>query len=311
MDRLSCMAAFVRVVEDGSFARAADRLGISTSACSRYVSELEAHLDTRLLHRTTRRLSLTEAGEAFVARCRQILGDVEDAEQAASAHSSALRGAIRLTAPYHFAREYLAPVIAAFHLRHADVDFDIQLGDHAVDLVEEGIDLAIRIGHLATETMIARPLAETRLVICAAPEYLERHGRPRVPADLVAHACLTYAHASTGAIWPFTHSDGRVEEVRIRSGIRANNGDMMVALALQGLGITPVPEFVVHDDLDTGRLERVLPEFPGTPLGIYAVYPSRRHLSARVRLFIDFLASEFASGAPAVRPPARAVESNA
>ncbi len=293
MDRFRALTAFAKVVEHGSFARAAQRLGISTTACSRHVAELEGHLDARLLNRTTRRLSLTESGQAFYERCVQLLADLEDAEAAASASTARPRGTIRLTCSINFGVRHVSPAIADFLARHPEVSFDVQLSDRFVDLVEEGFDLAIRIGLAGAEQLVARRLGETRVLACASPEYLKRHGAPRVPEDLARHRCLTYEYLDPRNLWRFRGADGREHAVRVAGPLHANNGDLLVAAAVQGLGIVCEPDFIAGPEIEAGRLVRILEDYGVRATPIYAVYPSRRHLSAKVRAFVDFLAGRF------------------
>jgi DNA-binding transcriptional LysR family regulator len=304
MDRFTAMQVFARVVEDGSFAKAADRLGISTSACSRHIAELEAHLDVRLLNRTTRRLSLTESGQAFYERCVQVLTDLAEAEQAAAMSTTRPRGTLKLSCGISFGVRHIARLVGAFAARHPEVRFDVQLSDRFVDLVEEGFDLAIRIGESPTQNLIARKLGETRLVPCAAPVYLREHGAPVTPADLAQHACLTYEYLPQRSNWRFQDRAGGEHTVRVAGPVHANNADLLAAAAVEGIGIAMEPDFVVGADLAAGRLVRILADYVPAPTSIYAVYPSRRHLSAKVRAFVDFLAERFAAvgGVPASRP---------
>jgi DNA-binding transcriptional LysR family regulator len=294
MDRFLAMQVFMRVVEQGSFAKAAERLGISTSACSRHVAELEAHLNARLLNRTTRRLSLTESGQAFYERCVQVLADLEEAEQAAAVSAVLPRGTLKVTCGISFGVAHVPGLIGAFTARHPEVKFDVQLSDRFVDLVEEGFDLAIRIGESPQQNLIARKLGETRLVPCAAPIYLREHGAPETPADLVRHACLTYEYLPQRNMWRFRDQAGSEQAVRVAGPLHANNGEMLVAAAVEGLGIAMEPDFIVAGHLAARRLVRILEDFAPAPTSIYAVYPSRRHLSAKVRAFVGFLAERFA-----------------
>jgi DNA-binding transcriptional LysR family regulator len=296
MDRFTAMQVFARVVEDGSFAKAADRLGISTSACSRHVAELEAHLDVRLLNRTTRRLSLTESGQAFYERCVQVLTDLEEAEQAAAMSTTRPRGTLKLSCGISFGVRHVARLVGAFAARHPEVRFDVQLSDRFVDLVEEGFDLAIRIGESPTQNLFARKLGETRLVPCAAPVYLRERGAPETPADLAQHACLTYEYLPQRGTWRFQDRAGGEHTVRVAGPVHANNGAMLAAAAVEGIGIAMEPDFIVDADVAAGRLVRVLADYVPAPTNVYAVYPSRRHLSAKVRAFVDFLAERFATG---------------
>jgi len=293
MDRLQSLMAFARVVEAGSFARAADRLDMSVSAISRQVSDLEAHLGARLLNRTTRRLSLTESGQAFYERCVQLLADLEEAEEAVSAEAIVPRGTLRLTSSISFGAGYLASAIAEFQRRHPQLRFDIELSDRAVDLVDERIDLAIRIGSMGSQALIGRRIGTAQMVCCAAPAYLARHAAPRTPADLASHACLTYEYSAEGNLWRFTDAADRVHEVKVTGLAHANNGAMLASLAVAGVGITLEPDFIVAPDVRAGRLVRLLRGYAPPAIGINAAYPSRRHLSAKVRAFIDFLVERF------------------
>jgi DNA-binding transcriptional LysR family regulator len=295
MDRFHALAAFAKVVEAGSFARAAERLGVSVSSVSRHVSELEAHLDARLLNRTTRRLSLTETGRQFHERCVQLLSDLEEAEQSAGAGTVTPRGTLRLTCGVTFGIRHLASAIAAFMVRYPQTRCDVQLSDRIVDIVDEGFDIAVRIGGIGAQNLVARRVGATQLVCCAAPSYLERHGEPRVPEDLARHACLTYEYAPQSGLWPFRDRQGRERNVRIGGPAHANNGRFLEALAVEGAGIVCEPDFIVGPDVRAGRLVPVLRAFAPPRTSIHVVYPSRRHLSAKVRAFTDFLVQRFAS----------------
>jgi len=287
------MTVFAKVVEQGSFARAAERLSISASACSRQVAELEAHLGSRLLNRTTRRLSLTEIGQGFYERCVQLLADLGEAEQAAAETAARPRGTLRLTTSINFGVRHVSPAIGAFLAKYPEVKFDVSLSDRIVDLVEEGYDLAIRIGSAGGETVVARKLGEARMVACASPAYLKAHGAPRTPEDLARHPCLTYEYMPVRNVWPFRGKDGREHAVRVSGPLHSNNGDLLAAAAVAGVGIAYEPEFILGPDLKAGRLVPVLTSYTA-PLGpIYAVYPSRRYLTAKVRAFVDFLAQRF------------------
>ena len=294
MDRFQALLAFAKVVETGSFARAADRLDLSVSAVSRQVADLEAHLGARLLNRTTRRLSLTESGQAFYERCVQLLADLDEAEESVTASAAVPRGTLRLTASISFGVGYLAPAVAEFGARNPQLRFDIELSDRAVDLVDEGIDLAIRIGDIGSQAVIGRRIGVAQMICCAAPSYLAGRSPPRTPDDLREHACLTYAYASGGNLWPFAGADGRVRKVEVESGTHANNGAMLAALAVAGAGITLAPDFIVAPDVRSGRLVPLLADYSSPAIPINAVYPSRRHLSAKVRAFVDYLVSRFA-----------------
>jgi DNA-binding transcriptional LysR family regulator len=295
LNRFQSYAVFVKVVELGSFVRAAERLDLSTSAVSRHVADLEEVLGVRLLNRTTRRLSLTEAGSAFHERVVQILFDVEEAESAITAGATAPRGTLRFTCAIAFGERYIAPAIAEFGTQHPELRFDVELSDRMVDLVEEGLDLAVRIGTSQSQALIARRIGETQLVCCAAPAYLALHGVPRTPADLAKHRCLTYSYLAVRDTWEFEDASGRKQSVRIAGPVNANNGGFLAAIARTGMAIAMEPDFLVGDDLRAGRLVGVLPGYTPRAVPIYAVYPTRRHLSAKVRAFVDFLAGRCAN----------------
>lgn len=290
MDRFQSIVAFVSVIENGSFARAAEKLDQSVSAVSRRVAELEEHLDARLLNRTTRRLSLTETGRAFHERAVQLLADLEEAEQGASAGGVTPRGTLRLTAPITYGIRVLAPIVAAFAAKYDQVRVDVDLSDRVVDLVDEGFDLAVRIGEIRSQFLVARRIGATSLVCCAAPSYLERHGTPRTPDDLARHSCLTYEYAATRHQWRFIGADGGDRVVRIGGPLHSNNGRMLGALAVEGAGIVCEPDFILAPDLERGALVPILADWTLPSIAIHAAYPSRRHLSAKVRAFVDFVA---------------------
>lgn len=293
MDRLAAIQVFAQVVESGSFAKAADRLGLSTSAASRHVAELEAHLQTRLLNRTTRRVSLTESGRAFYERSVQLLADLQEAEQEASSAAVVPRGTIRLTTSVTFGVRHVAPAIAEFLAAHPDVRFDVSLADRVIDLVEEGFDLAIRIGPPGADNLVARKLGETRLVPCASPSYLTRHSAPKTPEDLAAHNCFTYEYVSPRNLWHFRDRQGNEHNVRVAGTLHSNNGDLLAEVAARGGGIVFEPAFIVGPEVRAGRLVPLLQDFVPPPVAIYAVYPSRKHLSAKVRRFVEFLIGRF------------------
>jgi DNA-binding transcriptional LysR family regulator len=258
------------------------------------VAELEAHLSTRLLNRTTRKVSLTESGRAFYERCVQLLSDLREAEEEASRAAVVPRGTIRLTTSVNFGVRHVAPAIADFLARHAQVRFDVQLSDRLVDLVEEGFDLAIRIGGPGSENLVARKLGEARIVPCAAPSYLAQHGAPATPEDLVQHNCFTYEYVTPRHLWRFRDPAGVERSVRVRGNLHSNNGDLLSEVAARGLGIVFEPAFIVGPDVRAGRLVPLLQDYEPAPVPIYAVYPSRKHLSAKVRRFVEHLVEAFA-----------------
>jgi DNA-binding transcriptional LysR family regulator len=293
MDKLVSMRVFTQVVETGSFVKAAGLLGISRAMATKHVMELENVLGARLLNRTTRRLSLTEAGTAYFQSCAQILAEIEDAEQVVSGLSAEPRGTLRINAPMSFGILHLAPAVVDFSKLYPDVHIDLTLNDRFVDLIEEGFDIAIRIAQREESSLITRKLTVARIVVCGSPDYLAEHGAPQTPAALLDHRCLSYAYWASQKEWRFQGPDGP-HVVRIASHFQANNGDVIRLAVLRGLGLALLPTFIAGDDLKAGRLRIVLPEYQPPELAIHAVYPHRRHLSAKVRNFIDFLADRFA-----------------
>lgn len=293
MDRLRAYEVFVAVVARGGFTRAAEALDTSPANVTRYVNELEARLGTRLLNRTSRRLSMTESGEALYERCRAILDEVAEAEAVASSASVQARGRLRINAPLSFGVRHLAPLWAGFLERYPEVDLEVDLIDRVVDIVEEGYDLAIRISRGGSASHVGRKLTTSRNVVCASPAYLAAHGSPGAPGELKDHACIGYAYWSTADEWRFTDTEGKAHAVKVDLPVRTNNGDTARALALGGRGVIAQPTFLVGEDLRAGRLVRLMPEYRMADIDILAVYASRRHLSAKVRAMIDYLAAAF------------------
>jgi DNA-binding transcriptional LysR family regulator len=288
MDILNYMKTFVAVVEAESFTAAGTRLEISKALVSKYIGILEDHLGTRLLNRTTRRLSLTESGLAYYERCVQILADVNEAEQIAAQSAAIPRGTLKVAMPVSFGTVRIAPLLTEYMRRYPEVRLDIALADRRVDLIEDGYDLAIRVGNLPESGLIARKLASDRIVLCASPAYLQAHGTPHAPEDLKQHSCLNYSLSSSGDEWAFGRGKTRIA-VHVDGPIRANNGDMLRLAALDGAGIIWQPNFIVAEDLKAGRLVELMTDRSSAELGIYAIYPSRKHLSAKVRTFVDYL----------------------
>lgn len=292
MDKFQEMRAFVTVVDTGSFVRAADALNLSKTAVSRLVGEMEARLGTRLLHRTTRKLSLTQEGEVFLERCRQLLDGVAEAEAELSAHSGEAVGQLRVNVPVTFGLLHLAPLWPAFMALHPKVVLDVTLADRLVDLVDEGYDLAVRIARLQTSSLVSRQLTSTRMILCASPEYLRRHGAPENPIDLARHSVIAYTLLAMGEQWEFEGPQGPVS-VKVVPRMRTNSGDTCCAAAVQHQGIVLQPSFLVGAHLASGALVEVLPQYRSIELGVYAVYPTRKHLTPKVRALIDFLVNAF------------------
>lgn len=293
MDRFLEMQTFTAVVDAGSFVKAAETLALSKAAVSRYLSDMETRLGVRLLHRTTRRLSLTGEGQVFYARSKELLAGLEEAEAEITSRSQAASGLLRVNAPVTFGILHLAPLWGMFKALHPQVTLDITLADRVVDLVEEGYDVAIRIATLGSSTLVSRRLASTRMVLCASPLYLQQHGLPTQPGELTRHAVISYSYWSTGNEWRFEGPQGP-QSVRTRPCIHTNSGDTCRAAALAHQGIILQPSFLVGQDLAEGTLVELMPEFRSIELGIYAVYPTRKHVSAKVRALIEFLAANLA-----------------
>ncbi|MDH5537937.1 MAG: LysR family transcriptional regulator [Rhizobacter sp.] len=291
MDKFQEMRVFAAVVDAGSFVKASDTLAMSKAAVSRHVAELEARLGVRLLHRTTRKLSLTDEGTVFHARCASLLADVDEAEAEITSRSGQATGLLKVNVPVTFGILHLAPLWSDFMAHNPDLRLDVTLADRFVDLVEEGYDLAVRIARLQSSSLISRRLTWTRMVLCASPAYLREHGTPSHPSQIADHAVLAYSLLATGDQWEFDGPDGRVV-VKVSPRMRTNSGDTCLALALQHRGIVLQPSFLVGAELRSGALVEILPGYCAGELGVYAVYPSRQHVAPKVRLLIDYLARE-------------------
>lgn len=289
MDKFQEMRVFAAVVDAGSFVGACDAVAMSKAAVSRHVQDLEARLGVRLLQRTTRRLSLTDEGEVFYARCKDLLANVDEAEAEITSRTGVASGLLKVNAPVSFGIIHLAPLWAEFMARHPKVTLDIALSDRVIDLVDEGFDVAVRIARLPNSTLISRKLASTEIILCASPAYLKEHGTPVHPADLAEHAVMSYSLFSGGDDWEFEGPQGSVT-VKVAPRLHSNSGDTCRAVALRHGGVILQPSFLVGDDLKSGALVRLLPDYRSTTLGVYAVYPTRKHLSPKVRLLVDFLA---------------------
>lgn len=298
MEALNDLAVFVRVVERGSFTAAAEDLALSKAVVSKYVSRLEARLGARLLNRTTRRLTLTEAGSVLFERGGRALGELAEAEQDVARLTGAPRGQLRISAPMSFGILHLAPRLPAFLSRHPAIALDVQLDDRMVDLVRERIDVAIRITQLADSSLVARRLAPCRQVVCAAPSYLKREGAPQAPSELTRRNCFTYSLLRNAQDWRFQAPGGRWIAVSARGNLRSNNTLALREAALAGAGIMHCPTFYVGDDLASGRLVPLLQGYRVPELSIYAVFPERRQLAPKVRAFVDFAAGVFPDPPP-------------
>lgn len=298
MDAFSDLAFFVLLVKRGSLAGAAQQIGITPSAASKRLAALEARLNVRLLHRTTRRLSVTQEGEAYLAQGGRILAELEELEQGLAGSRVTPQGLLRVNATLGFGRRHLAPAVAAFLRKHPQVEVQLELSDRPLNLAEQGFDIGVRVGGLPDTRLSARRLAGNRRLLCASPQYLAAHGVPASPRELAQHRCIVIRESDeTYGTWQL-YAGTRQETVKVRGPATTNDGETAVGWALEGLGVLLRSEWDVAPLLRTGRLQPVLPEWSAAPADIFAVYLSRDHLSARVRAFIDFLAKRFAT-APA------------
>jgi DNA-binding transcriptional LysR family regulator len=297
MDRFEDLQTFVAVVEAGSFTAAAERLDTAKSAVSRRVSALEERLGVQLLRRTTRRLNLTDSGQSFYEHSARILADLEEAESAIAQEHGELRGTLRIALPLSFGLRHMCKPIAEFSRRHPRVEFDLDFNDRRVDLVQEGADLAVRIGHLADSSLIARRIFEARTVVCGSKAYFDEHGMPEKPEDLADHRCLVYGNLADPSTWVWRDAGGQGHKVKVNVAMTASSGDFLSAAAVEGLGIAMQPTFIAGEAISRGDLVPILTEYEWPVTPAWAVYPPTRHLSYRVREFIDFLA-EYFSGTP-------------
>ena len=293
MDKFANLQSFVRVVESGSISKAAESLNLAKSAVSRRLTELEQQLGAQLFQRSTRRMNLTDTGRSFYERATRILNDLDDAEQAVSTLHGELTGVLRIAVPLSFGLAHLTPAIMDFITQHPGLNFDLDFNDRQLDLVQEGFDLAIRIGRLGDSTLIARQIAPITSVVCASPGYIARHGAPVTPEQLQDHACLLYSNLPEPLQWHYIARDGTDVSVKLKPGTQANNGDFLCQLAMAGHGIVSQPTFIAHRYIERGDLVPVLRDVQWRTTHVYAVYPQTRHLTQRVRAFVDFLAQRF------------------
>ena len=290
MNRLDAMHIFVRIAELGSFTAVAEQMGLARSVVTRQIAALETHLGVKLMVRNTRRLSLTSAGSAYLEKCRVVLDLIEAAEASVIEERLTPRGNIRIGVPLSFGLKKLTPMLLEFSERYPDINLEIVFDDHQMNLIEEGMDLSIRIATQLAPGDIVRKLGSCRLFTVASPNYLKQYGRPSHPSELTNHECLGYTLTANGMSWGFM-VEGHLETFYIRSRIKANNGDALTEAAARGLGITRQPDFIVDDYLATGQVETILDEFNAAELGIYAILSSNRYVPHRVRVLLDFLAN--------------------
>lgn len=288
MDRLTSLTTFVRVVDSGGFSAAGRRLNMSTTMVSNHIHALEERLGARLLNRTTRKVSLTEVGKAYYDRCTQILADLEQADDIASALQSTPRGTLRIYTATHLV-PFVAPAVTEFLASYPNVVIDLTMGEREIDVVDEGFDLAIRLTPPPDSSLIVRSLATWRHVLCCSPGYLEEHGPLQQLSALTSHNCVRHVLYPFGDDWHFLDPEGAPVSVRISGNLITNSGEALRMAALQGIGISLAAGFLIADDLQTGRLVRLLPDYRPVELAVNAVYPHRHHLSAKVRSFIDLL----------------------
>ena len=300
MRRFQTMETFIKIVDIGSISGAADRLNVAKSAVSRRLKELEDHLGVELFHRTTRQLTLTDTGQAYYSRCIQLLDDLTETEFSVSQAHCELEGKLKVALPSTFGHMHMTPAINDFLAQHPGIKFDLDFNDRAVDVVQEGFDVAIRISRLADSSLIAKRLAPIRRVFCASPDYLRANGTPQVPDELADHDTLVYAFDQIYDTWVLQKTeDGSLEKTRVRltPKMRATAGEFLRDAAASGQGIAFLPTFIIHKELENGQLVTMLDDYSTPEVNAYAIYPQTRHLSRRVRAFIDFLADRF-SGTP-------------
>jgi DNA-binding transcriptional LysR family regulator len=296
MENLTDIAVFVRVVECGSFTKAADQLELSRAVISKYLSRLEDRLGVRLLHRSTRRLSLTEAGAELFHASRGALERIDEAESAVARLQSEPKGRLKVNAPMSFGVLHLSPALPEFLRRYPGIHVDLHMDDRIVDLYEEGFDVGVRIAHLADSSLVAKKLAPCRQLLCASPAYLEEFGEPQTADDLTSHNCILYHYLATANVWHFTAPNGRQIPVAVQGNLRTNNGIASREAAVRGLGILHTPTFYVGAELRTGTLKKILVEYTLPELGIHAVWPQRAYVPPKVRAFVDFFAACFGHG---------------
>ena len=300
MDRLTSLTAFVRVVDSGGFSAAGRRLNMSTTMVSNHVQSLEDRLGARLLNRTTRKVSLTEVGKGYYDRCVQILADLEQADDIAGALQSTPRGTLRVYTATHIV-QFVSPVVAEYLSAYPEAKVDLSIGERTIDLIDEGFDIAIRLTPPPDSSLIVRSLATWRHVLCCSPDYLERHGRPQQLSELTDRNCIRHALYPYDE-WRFVDRKGTPASVRVSGNLISDSGETLRRAALQGVGVCLAAGFLIADDLESGRLIRLLPEYRPVEFAMNAIYPHRHHLSAKVRSFIDLLVHHSAEQQKLINP---------
>lgn len=293
MNEIDQLRAFVTLVESHSATQAAEKLGVAVSAVSRRLKDLETQLGVQLIQRTTRKMHLTDTGEKFYRRSRRLLDDLEEAKQEATHADKALTGTLKIATPLSFGVAHLAPAIAVFMHMHPQIRIDLDMSDRRIDLLEEGVDLAIRIGALEDSSLMARKLAAVSHVVCASPDFFSLKGEPKTPEDLIHFPGLCYSNLKQPEIWHYRDKENKSGSVKVPMRMRSTNGDALLEAAIAGLGVLCEPSFIVHGAVERGVLKPVLTDYKWYAMNVYAVYPSTRYVSAKVRIFIDFLVTHF------------------
>ena len=288
MDKLNAISIFCKVIETQSFTQAAALQNISVAMASKLVSQLEEHLKTRLLHRTTRKIVPTEAGSIYYQRCQPVLFELEDADSSISNLSTSLQGHLTVSVPRDFGLRFITPNLGSFVKAHPNLHIDLEFNDRIIDLVSEGFDLALRIGYLQDSSLVARKVATSSMHFVASPEYLAKHGTPQTPEDLEHHDCLLYKSSGNQIYWE-SDKHNKTQRVKMRSKLTCNNGLTLAALCTEGLGIINSPRFFIEEELASGKLVEVLADYRQQSLDLHVIYPNRRHLAAKVTAFIDFI----------------------
>lgn len=292
MERITSMQHFIEVVKNESFTAAAEKLSLSRAQISKSIMHLEQHLGTRLLNRTTRRVSLTDIGKIYFQRCQLILEDIEEMEGIASEQTEKPSGVLKISAPTSFGILHLQHLLPEYLKKYPDVQISLSLNDRFVDIVETGIDVVLRISKLSDSSLIARKIAPCKLVLCASPEFLKQYGTPTTPQELTLLPCLTYSNNVNPNRWQFSGPQGEIN-IKVSGPFVADNGDILKSITLAGMGISLLPEFIVGPEIYAGKLQPILPEYSPEEIPIYAIFPSRRYLSAKVRTFVDFISDYY------------------